>query len=106
MLVMLVLMMMMLVMMMLVMLVLMMWTCMAIYGHAWPYMAIHGIKKSQNREQISKNRKIKISLGAQKYEKIRKTRVSHFLPFYPLFGRFRLSRVFQSSGFEEIYRLV
>ena len=35
--------------MMLVMMVLMMWTCMAIYGHIWPYMASK-IRKSRTNQ--------------------------------------------------------
>ena len=43
---------------------------MAIYNHRWPYMAIS-------------------PLGAQNCERIRKTKVSRFLPFYPLILAFQ-----------------
>ena len=45
-------------------------------------------------------------LGAQNCERIRKPKFHVFWLFTPLFGRFRLSRIFQTTGFEEIYRLI
>ena len=41
-----------------------------------------------------------------KWLKIEKNYVLRFLHFYPLFRRFRLSRVSQTIDLEEIYRLV
>ena len=43
--------------------------------------------------------------GRSKWLKIAKNCVLRFLHFYPLYRRFRLSRVFQTIDLEEIYRL-
>ena len=85
------------------------WPCMAMYGHAWPDMAIISSErhsKSKKLYKINEIRKAKLPLGAQNCERIRKPKFHVFWLFTPLFGRFRLSRVFQTTGFEEIYRLI
>ena len=53
-----------------------------------------------------KLRKAKLPLGAQDCDRIRKPKFHVFWFFTPLFGRFRLSSVFQTTGLEEIYRLI
>ena len=91
---------------MLVMLVLMMWPCMAthghawpcmamhghawpymaMHGHAWPYMAIHGHtwhQKSENRQQISKNPKIKISFRCVEFRENPENQSFTFFAFLP-----------------------
>ena len=70
------------------------WPCMAMHGQTWPYMAIHGIKNQKIENKSVKILKSKFPLGAQNCEIIRKTRVSRFLPFYPLIWAFQtLSRI-------------
>ena len=86
------------------------WPCMAMHGHAWPDMAMYGhvwpdmAIISSKRHSKSKNR---IFLSVRKIaRKSGKPGFHVFWLFTLLFGRFRLSRVFQTTGVEEIYRFI
>ena len=62
------------------------WPCMAMHGHAWPYMAIHGHtwhQKSENRQQISKNPKIKISFRCVEFRENPENLSFTFFAFLP-----------------------
>ena len=61
---------------------------------------------SKKLYKINEIRKVKLPLGAQNCERIRKPKFHVFWLFAPLFGRFRLSRLSQTTGFEEIYRFI
>ena len=55
---------------------------------------------------MAKNPKIEFSFRCVKLRENPENLGFTFFGFSPLFGHFRLSRVLQTTGFEEIYRLI
>ena len=72
--------------------------CDKIHGNAWKYNEIHIKWEKSANQNFLWLRKTARKSGKPGFHV--------FCFFTPLFGRFRLSRVFQTTGLEEIYRLV